>query len=125
MNVPISSITNKVLRPPAGRLLVVDPRDQLVGDALRRDLLVAEHVVERLLRGLLVRVLLRIDLRQYRREAAAHREQIVAPVLAAPRDAMRGLERLHELVEQAALLKPALDPRDHEVLAEADASIEL
>ena len=110
---------------PPGRLLRVDPGDELVGNAFRRELLVAEHVGERLQRQLLVGVLLRVNLRQNLREPTTDRHEILAALCTSPRHAVKRLECLDELFEEAPLLQATLDASDDEVIAEADIPVEL
>ena len=116
---------HQVLDSAAGRRLRLGPGDELVGDALGRDLLVPEHVVEGVLRRWAVAVLGWIHLRKNRGEPAPHGKEVVAPLRAPPGNAELGLVGVRQLVEHAALLQALLDAGDDEVLSEPDVPVEL
>ena len=116
---------HQVPDPAVGRRLRLDPGDELVGDALGRDLLVPEHVAEGLLRRWAVAVLGRVHLREDRGQPPPHGQEVVAPLRAPPGGAELGLVGVRQRVEQAAPPQALFDAGDDEVLGEPGLPVEL
>ena len=118
---------DQVLHFSAGGLLRVDPGDQFVGDPLRRDLLVAEHVVERLLGLPLIRVLSLGRSCGSIRQAAGERSS----GRRGPRRFCHGTPNADaystssDFSSSSRLAQTTLDARHDEVLGEPHAAVEL
>src|SRR5262249_25059124 len=109
----------------ASRFLGIDPSDELIGYTLSGDLLVPEHVGERVLCSPLVRVLCRVHLGENLAEAVTDRHEVVPALWDSPGTSMARLIALGQLLEESALLEPPLDAGNDEVLRQADVTVEL